>query len=303
MSKISYPSPILISLFWFLLSIVISSINDNLTKLMAQSLSSFQVIFFRFFISTITLLPFIFQSKYIRPNTRIIKTHFIRGAFIYTAMLCWCISFNYLPMATMTTISFTIPLFVLSIAKFILKEEVKWPRILAALIGFLGVVIICEPYNTTKNYVALIPLIVSVILFSVSDIINKNMLKYENSFNMIFYCALFATILSAPLAILFWQPLTLQSFIILCFLGCGSNLIIFCILKAFSLGEISLLSSIRYTEIFFSSVLAYCIFGEVINFNTGVGIATILLATFSLTMYELYQARSQPAKDLAKISC
>lgn len=44
---------------WFTLSLFISAANDVLMKYLALNLSSFEVVFLRFFVSTLSLLPFI----------------------------------------------------------------------------------------------------------------------------------------------------------------------------------------------------------------------------------------------------
>jgi drug/metabolite transporter (DMT)-like permease len=69
----------------------------------------------------------------------------IRGSTSLFAMLAVFMALSYLPQAEATAIYFLAPLLVLCIAPWFLGEPSRWHRWVAAIVGFLGVMIIVRP--------------------------------------------------------------------------------------------------------------------------------------------------------------
>ena len=124
---------------------IVSSLNDTLTKYVGSRLSGAEVAFFRFFFSTLVLLPFMMAKGKGAFVTHYPKAQCIRAILLVLAMTTWSYGVASLPLTLTTTISFTIPFFILPLAKIFLKEHVGWQRWAATLFGFLGIMISIHP--------------------------------------------------------------------------------------------------------------------------------------------------------------
>lgn len=273
--------------FWMILMCVFSNLNDVLIKYLGMRLPGVEITFFRFFFSSIVLLPFIlFYGK------KVIVTHypniqFIRALLLVVAISFWCYGVISLPLTTTTTIGFTTPFFVLPLAKIFLKEHVGWQRGCATFFGFIGIVIILHPSGFGFNIMVL-SLVISTIIFSVLDIINKKLLiKDENILSMIFYSALGATILAFIPAVMAWKTPIFQELLFLFLLGGGANLILFCLLKAYFATDVTAIQPFRYFELILSSIFGLIIFNELPNINNIFGSSIIVAATFYIAIYEM----------------
>ncbi|WP_240627089.1 EamA family transporter [Candidatus Aquarickettsia rohweri] len=100
----------------------------------------------------------------------------------------------------------------------------------------------------------------------------------EKMLCMLFYSSLFTTIiLFIPLLNGFKVP-TSKDIFYFTILGIGSNLILFCILKAFDTVKASVLAPLRYIELIFSIILGYFIFNDIPSYNMLIG-ASIIIPT------------------------
>jgi S-adenosylmethionine uptake transporter len=280
-------------IFWMVMVCVISSLNDVLTKHVGSRLSGAEVAFFRFFFSTLVLLPFMLTRGKGSFMTQYPGAQCIRALLLVLAMTAWSYGVASLPLTLATTISFTVPFFVLPLAKIFLKEHVGWQRWGATLCGFIGILVSIHPTGAAFNPIAL-ALIVSTIMFASLDIINKKLLTEDESLlSMLFYSGLGTAVLGLIPALLTWQTPTPQELFFLLLLGGGGSLILFCLLKAFAATEVSALQSFRYTEFVLSGIFGLLIFQELPTINTLFGATIIIPATLYIAIYETRQQKKK----------
>ncbi|MFV9875825.1 MAG: DMT family transporter [Rickettsiales endosymbiont of Dermacentor nuttalli] len=283
------------AVLWFTASILISAGNDLLAKLLGGNLHHIQITFFRFFFSMVTLLPvmFCYKEKF---KTDYVLLHIVRGTILCIAIVLWIQSLNSVPIVLATIISFTIPLFFIILARLFLNEYIEWQRGLATLIGFCGVLVLIVPAQVSMDSAAFLLLIASL-LFASLDILNKKFVTKETMINMMFYSSLVAVLIVSVPAYMVWNKPTIQD-LILCFvLGCDANLILFALLKAFSMSDASILAPFRYLELFFTALLGYIFFSDIPNIYHVISAIVIIASTLMLVYYELVKKA-----DLKKLS-
>lgn len=275
--------------FWMISMCFVSNLNDIITKYMGSRLPGIEVAFFRFFFSTILLFPFIQAQKKKFFITRHSGIHFIRALLLVLAVIPWCYGVATLPLAISTTIGFTIPFFTLPLARIFLKEHVSWQRWSATFLGFIGIIFIAHSSENTFDTMALF-LVASTAMFAILDIVNKKLLiKDESILSMLFYSALGAVILGAGPTFLTWKTPTIQEFFFLLLLGGGANLILFCMLKAYTATDVSAIQPFRYFELVLSGIFGTIIFYEWPTLRNLIGVAIIIPAGIFIAFYEIRQ--------------
>lgn len=277
---------------WIIIVSFISNMNDILMRFLGERLPSMEISFFRFFFAMIILLPIMLYKGSKAFKTGLGRLHIIRSLVGFLAISFWCYGVGKTLLSVVSTIALTIPLFILPMTSIFLNERVGWPRSIATIFGFLGVLIIIWPnnialsFNTESFNFGIITLITAALLFALSDIINKKMTLGENSLAMLFYFALGTTLAGFIPTVYVWKTPYLQEFFYLFLLGIGGNLILYCLLKAFAVADVSALSPYRYIELLFAIVFGYIIFEETPKIHTFLGIAIIVCSTFMITVYE-----------------
>lgn len=284
---------------WALVAYFISALNDFLGKDTGR-LGGGEVLFFRFLFATLAFLPVLLVKGREMFRTSHIKTHALRGAFFAIAMLPWSYGLIDLPLPLMTAIGFSTPLFTVSLAYFVLKEPVGKHRVIATLIGFVGILIGAGFSMKGANGIVGLALL-ATFLFSSLDIINKRLLNVDEPLiSMLFFSSLFGTLtLVVPMTVTAavssqgWVMPTLGEFAKLGVLGVGSNLILFCLLKAFKSCDVSALQPLRYFEFIFSCFFSIVFLGQWPTASVLWGMALLVPATFYLGRHELRLERSR----------
>lgn len=283
--------------FWIVLVCFISNLNDILMRLAGTRLPSMQISFFRFFFAFLTLIPFIMTRGKNAFRTAQPGFHFLRAILGFGAVAFWCTGVSKAPLTVVSTIALTVPIFVLPLAYFLLKENVGWQRTTATLTGFAGILVIIKGTAGEGSFLnslyhldnGSVFLIVAAILFALSDILNKKMVHQESPLTMLFYFAAGTSLFGIIPAIMVWESPTTTELFYLFFLGAGGNLILYFLLKAFAATEVSALAPYRYVELIFATFFGYLLFQEIPTEMTLLGASIIVPSTFAIAYYETRQ--------------
>jgi S-adenosylmethionine uptake transporter len=103
---------------------------------------------------------------------------------------------------------------------------------------------------------------------------------------MLFYSALITTLLSLPPALADWHNPNITELALLLLLGMSANLILFFLLKAFSLVDATAVAPYRYFELAISATMAFFVFGEIPHTDTLYGAAILIPTTLFIAWSE-----------------
>ncbi len=278
---------------WFVGSLMVGCGNDILTKYISNTIAPWEITFFRCALGTFFLLPIMLGKGIDSFKTQRIGLHILRGFLLFCAMGFWSIGIQHSPLTIATIMSFTVPIFLLLLAPIFLKEKVRWPMWIVTMISFAGIVMaIQKPGTWSLNGYALF-FVFAAILFAGLDIINKKFVDQEPLLCMLFYSSLAAAVFTFPPALYQWQWPTGSTFLLLLCLGLGGNLILYCLLKAFTLVQASFLAPFRYLEFLFSILASLLLFQETPSFNSYISACIIIPCAFYIILH-----KQKPLKSL-----
>ena len=263
---------------WFILSLLISCCNDALTKYLSYTLHAWEITFLRFGLGIITLLPLLLYNGVSAFRTTRWGLHLCRGALLFVAISLWAEGLKTSPITTATVMSFSVPLFVLLLSPLLLKERVSGLLWLLTVGGFMGIVLVLQPSIAAFNPGSWFFLL-AVLLFALLDILNKKYVAQESILSMLFYSSIVACICTTYPAIQVWQMPSSLQWVALWMLGIGGNLILYFLLRAFSLSNASSLTPFRYLELLISMLVSYFFFHELPTISGYLGAAVVIPCT------------------------
>lgn len=281
----------LIGIGWFILSLFTSSINDITSKYVGLRVHSFEIGFFRFLFSTITLIPFVIYYGKNTLNTSNFSVHLLRGVLLFISMTSWIFGLNTVYITTATVLSFAVPLFILILAPFFLNENIIWQRCVVTIVGFIGIVVTLSPQSSDFKPASLIFILASL-GFAILDIINKKILIKESIISMLLYSSFITTLLAIPPTIYFWKNPTFDELTLCFIIGCNTNVMCYFILKAFSIIEVTATAPYRYLELMISTILSYLILNEIPQNTTLYGALIII----PCTLFIIYSEKNYGSK-------
>ncbi|MEX2642759.1 MAG: EamA family transporter, partial [Acetobacterales bacterium] len=121
------------------------TLMEALLKLAALGLPPLLAITIRMVIGVLMLTPWILRAGVRSLKTERFATHFWRGLVGYLGLATFILAVTQLPLADVTAISFSRPLWAILIAAIVLGEAFNMRRGVATLIGFAGVLIMVRP--------------------------------------------------------------------------------------------------------------------------------------------------------------
>ncbi len=274
---------------FILLACVTITISALLIRTIGKDLGSFQVVLIRCSFSLLYILilnarlgPALFKSP--RPGLLVIRS-FILSIIVLGNFY----AFVHLPLVQVTALQFTKPLFLVILAALFLSEKVRWPRIIATLCGFIGILIILRPGIDT-NSVQLIAL-TAALSMAVIAVITKKMTKDHSTTTMVFYGNLFIVLLCIGPAIAYWQTPTLYQFALIAALGLSAYIGQVCMVQAYRYGEATIVTPFEYVRLIFIALAGFLIFAEIPDQWTIIGALIISGSTLYIALREAKKRR------------
>ena len=256
---------------------------DAIAKWLAGSISSGQATWSRFFFQIIFMFPLLLRTRGPWLN-RNLFLHAARGACIAIATLLFFTGLAYLPMADAIAIFFVEPLLVTLLSALIFGEVLRWRRLSAISIGFIGALIVIRPSFAQVGYTALYP-VGTAIFFSFYILLTRKLVKNEDPIRLQFFAGVFGLlVMSLALgfgnlndigALSFVWP-DMDEWMLLCALGLFATVCHILVVFAYQRAPISLLAPFHYVEIIGATILGWLIFNEFPDLITWLGISVIV---------------------------
>jgi len=252
--------------------------------------------FLRFFFGLIIIFPYLIKKKFIPYKTKNFKFYFIRGLFNLPMMILGFGALVYVPFEQFKALHFLSPIIVVLLSFIIFREKVYMYRILALVIGFIGMLIIVRPGIVDFN-IGTIMILISLTFWSLIIIVSKFVSKDDSPITMVTYQYTLMTIFALPLAIYFWQMPSLQSLIFV-FIGAISGTILHLSLAlSYKYAELSVTQPVWFSGLIFGSAFGFFVFNESPDVWTWIG-GTVV---FSSVLLITYNERSKDFKKTKNI--
>ena len=252
--------------------------------------------FLRFFFGLIIIFPYLIKKKFIPYKTKNFKFYFIRGLFNLPMMILGFGALVYVPFEQFKALHFLSPIIVVLLSFIIFREKIYMYRILALVIGFIGMLIIVRPGIVDFN-IGTIMILISLTFWSLIIIVSKFVSKDDSPITMVTYQYTLMTIFALPLAIYFWQMPSLQSLIFV-FIGAISGTILHLSLAlSYKYAELSVTQPVWFSGLIFGSAFGFFVFNETPDVWTWIG-GTVV---FSSVLLITYNERSKDFKNTKNI--
>ncbi|MDB5840139.1 MAG: ribN 1 [Herminiimonas sp.] len=282
----SHLSPTAKGMLWTSAAGLLFCVLNMLLRKMAMELDPFQAQFLRYLFGFLVMAPLIFRSGFAAFLPTRISGQFVRGGVHAIGLCLWFFALPKIPLADMTAIGFTSPIFIMLGAAFFFKEAMRWDRWFAALLGFAGVVMVVAPKLSGAGGVYNLVMLASAPMFAASFLITKALTRYESAQVIVLWQALTVTIFSLPMALLHWQnPSAVQwfTFVLAGMLGSAGH---YCLTRSFAAADISATQSVKFLDLVWASLLGWLVFADQISQSTMIGGTVICGATIWIARRE-----------------
>jgi drug/metabolite transporter (DMT)-like permease len=290
----SRQTPALRGIVLMCISTVAFSIMHGLVRFVSEVLPPFQIAFFRNIFGLVFLLPLLMRSRFAILRTKKIGLHALRGVINIAAMLMFFTALSISPIAKVTALSFTAPIFMGILAVLVLGERFRIYRWLAILCGFVGMLIILRPGIVAIDTGALLATFAAA-LWAVAMVLIKIMSRTESSLTIVAYMGIFLGIFSFIPALWVWQPfglLTLGWLILIGLFGTAAQMSLSQALKE---TDPTALMPFDFLKLIWTTLIGAWFFAEIPDIYTWIGAAVI----FSSGLFIAFRERLSKHRALS----
>ena len=270
-----------LGVFWF-------SVLDAVTKKLTEGYGTWQIsATSRMITLAVVLAITLFQHRAVHVlRTPFLVTHMVRSLFVVATTWTFFECLRYLELADAIAIAFAAPLFITAMSGPILGEHVGWRRWSAVVIGFVGVVVALEPGRHGVSWGAALAL-VAAITYAIGQLWLRPLAGREQSHNIVLYGTLFSGLIVLGPAINEWKwPVSSLDWLLFLIQGSCITLGQLCMVRAFRVGEASLLAPFEYTALIWAIILGYVIWGDMPTLQVLGGAAIIIAASLYIAHRE-----------------
>ena len=289
----------------------ILAIQDVLIKLVSDELSLFQIQFFR---STIGIAVIIGYQAIIHEPIRLTTAYPLltvcRGLMFFFGYSAFYFAQSKMPIATMTVLFLVSPFFITLTSIYFFKSQVGYRRWISILIGFVGVVLICQPEAGQFNFYYLIPIIVAL-SYAFSVIIVKKTADRDTLYQQMILAYLIMGLLSGITGLLFgdgrfdtaensevafivrsWQFVDIESTFKLFTISVLGSVGLLVLMGAYRVADPAVISPYEYSLLIWMVLLGYLVWGDVPSFNIAIGMVLIVGAGIYIFYRERIKSES-----------
>ena len=287
-------SNVLVGAAWMLAAGVGFGMLIALIRFLADSgIHPFEVAFFRCLFGLIVLVPYFMKNGVVGGlRTKRLKLYTVRGLSGALAMITWFWAIANLPITEATALSFTTPLMATILAILFLGEMVRFRRIAALALGFIGVMIILRPGAEAIQPAALVVLF-SCLCMATSTIFIKRLTDTEPPDAIVAYMLLMLMPIMLVASLFVWVWPTWEQLGWLLLMGMAATLAHMGLTRAFRAADVSVVLPFDFSRLIFVSIFAWFIFEEATSVYTWIGAAVITVAAVYIAHRERVAERER----------
>ncbi|NEI57087.1 EamA family transporter [Rhizobium leguminosarum] len=265
--------------------------HDAIIKVLASTIPVWQILFFRSLTILVGCLAY-GRGKLVRQTMRspIIKPMIARSILLLCAWLSYYSAASRLQLAEVTTLYYAAPVVGTLLAWFILKEKVTPARWLAVGVGFVGVLIACNPIGLTISWPVYLALQAAVLWACAMVLLRKTSL-HEKTIIQLAVSNVFFLAMTGVAVIWTWRTPDMTQLALLIATGVVAGCAQFALFEGMRQAPVSVLAPFEYSSLIWAFLLGYLIWADIPTPNVVVGAAMILGAGLVIIVSEKLRRR------------
>lgn len=240
------------------------SLLDASAKWLNHHIPTIETVWSRYVFSVI------FVMIVVNPGTKpgVLKTkrpllQAVRSLFLFVSTILNFIAVNYLQLSQTISIALATPLLVALLSGPLLGERISRDRLIAIVVGFLGVLVVARPGFGGIHPVAILS-VCSVFCTAMYAIMTRHLAAHDSTETTLVYSGLVGALLLTPALPWFWQnPPDILTMMTMMALGVYAALGHFALIKAHRFAPAYILSPFIYSQLIWMVILGYIVFGDI----------------------------------------
>ncbi|MBQ0822204.1 DMT family transporter [Microvirga sp. HBU67558] len=270
---------ILAVILWMSGALLSFSATAIAVRALAPAFSIFEMLAVRNAAGVLILLLLALLRPDLRPGLkpRRFPLHLARNVLHFLGTDGWAFGLTLLPLATVFALEFTTPAWVALLAIPLLKEKMTGGRLVAIVLGFIGILVILRPGLETLQPASFLMLGVAF-SFALVAIMTKRLTMTESTFSILF----FMNLLQLPMNLAgvrraFWLQVQPSHALALVGICVGGLLAHYCLTNAYRRGDATMVVPLDFMRIPLIAFVGWQFYGEPLDPYVFLGSGIIIL--------------------------
>ncbi len=259
-------------------------------RYLGTSINPVQAGFIRYAFGLVMVLPLLSRAGVFSLHSKRIGFHALRGLAHGCGVMLWFFAMSRIPIAEVTALGFTAPVFTTLGAALFLRERLRSYRIIAILAGFAGALLILRPGFREIDIGALAQ-VAAAPLFACSFLMAKSATRTESSTMIVVMLSVFCTLTLALPALAVWRNPTLEELGLLLATAALATAGHYCMTRAFKVAEVSAVQPFTFLQLVWATLLGLILFDEHPDLWIALGGALIVTAATWMAHREVRSQR------------
>ncbi len=290
MSAVNNP---VLAAVWMIGAIVSFTSMAVAGRAVSFELDTFEIMMYRSFIGIGIVVTVVqLAGRRYEITSRSLGIHLIRNLSHFAGQNLWFYALTVIPLAQVFALEFTLPIWVMFLAVFVLGEPLTQSRVLAALVGFAGILIVTRPWlQGISPGIAMAAL--AAVGFAGSAVFTRLLTRTETVLCILFWL----TVMQAALGVIcaaydgdLAMP-SAHSWPWLVLIGCAGLVAHFCLTKALSLAPAAVVTPVDFARLPVVAVVGALVYDEPIEAAVFIGAGLIFAANYFNILLETRRSR------------
>lgn len=283
---------VLAGIGWMVLTTFCFVAVTGIVRYIGTDIPSSQAAFIRYAFGVVIFLPMMRRLFAKPPSLPVMKIFVIRGLMHGVAVVLWFYAMARIPIAEVTALGYTAPIFVTIGAAFYFGEKLHFRRVAAVLVGFAGTMIILRP-GFQEISIGQVAQLVAAPLFAASFLFAKRLTDEEDPTVIVLMLSVICTLVLLPGAIVNWTTPSLAEVLWLALTAAVATLGHYTMTRAILAAPLTVTQPVGFLQLIWATMLGIIVFGEAADPFVLIGGGIVVAAITFISHREAVAARRQ----------
>ena len=248
------------------------------------------IVFYRNVFGLLALAPFFIRSGMGVYKTDKFNLHATRGISTLTGTYGVFYAVSTTPLATVVGITYAAPIFAAVGAVWLLKEQIHARRVVAIVIGFIGMLMVVHPGNVDWT-LGMSSAMLGAMSIAVALLVVKTLAKTDSPQTVVAYSFSLVLPISFAVALYFWKWPSVQELIYVAIIGVGVSIAQIFLSRAFRYADAMAVLPYDFVRLLLATIYGIWLFGEPLDPWVVAGASVIMASTIYTSHREVLAHR------------
>ncbi len=263
-------------------------------RALLTGMNTFELMLYRSLVgfAIVSLVIALGDAGFSQVRTTHFGLHLKRNLFHYTGQNLWFFAVAIIPLSQLVALEFTNPIWVALLAPLLLGEALTRTRLLGALLGFAGVIVVAQPGQAPLepgHFAAL----ASAVCFALNTIFTRQIMRFDRVLCVLFWMTLLQGSASLLLSLPGGVPLpTSENIVWILVVGVTGLSAHYSLTSALGHAPASIVAPMEFIRLPLIAVVGTLLYGEDLRVSVFVGAALIITGNLVNLRAETRRARA-----------